>query len=100
MKVGLNLPDNHHGIHLATPIKGHEELVWMKPRVGEKYRVREHTCECKSRGVVYELCISGGLMFIRKIYRDFHSQTVTESERWRTARAKEMWVRLITGQVR
>ncbi|SDG05503.1 hypothetical protein SAMN05421505_101242 [Sinosporangium album] len=61
-------------------------------------RVREWTCECKS--IVYELCFSGGVGFLRRTKRRGEHTAVTETDRWQTSRARAVWTALLAGRVR
>ncbi|GAB3140925.1 hypothetical protein [Microbispora hainanensis] len=93
------LPAPFHGVHVAPPQTGCERLVWRKPTARCTHlRVRRHTCECQP--VVYELCVSGGLVFVRRTVRKPAGLSVRETEWLLTARAMELWQRLLTGQAR
>ncbi|WP_205831149.1 MULTISPECIES: hypothetical protein [Microbispora] len=50
--------------------------------------------------MVYELCVSGGLVFIRRTVRKPAGLSVRETEWLLTARAMELWRRLLAGQAR
>jgi hypothetical protein len=77
----------------------HETINWLPPvRRSERVRVRRHTCEC--RATIYELCHSGGLMFIRRTTRSDQTSTIHETERLITVRMEDLWTRLIVGQAR
>lgn len=89
-----------HGIHPAALIKDYEKLVWLNPTArSARCRVKQYTCDCKTIGVIYELCMSGGLMFIRKTYRDGKLETRYETHRWAVQYAESVWLDLISGRV-
>lgn len=89
----------YHGPHVGPLQADHEKLVWLKPLPRtDRVRVRQHTCECRED--LYELCASGGLMFIRRTMRRTRGTFVHETERWLSRRAAEAWALLMTGQVR
>lgn len=50
------------------------------------------------RAESYELCASGGLMFIRRTAMTSGKAVVHETERWLSKRAKDVWLLLLTGQ--
>lgn len=60
--------------------------------------MREHTCECDR--LVYELCAAGGVVFVRRRYREDKKITVWESEWLRTAEGMGLWMAILTGSAR
>jgi hypothetical protein len=95
----VTLPWPFHGVHVAPPQAGYEKITWKLPTARcIRVRVRRHTCEC--RITIYELCMSGGLMFIRRTVRRPEGSQVCETEWLPSAKALELWQRLIAGQVR
>ncbi|ETK35766.1 hypothetical protein MPTA5024_12360 [Microbispora sp. ATCC PTA-5024] len=95
----IPLPPPYHGLHPAPVMRGFEPIVWLSPtRRSDVVRVRRHTCECVP--IIYELCHSGGLLFIRRTVRNAEGPSIHESERLITVRMEALWERLITGQAR
>ncbi|GIH24262.1 hypothetical protein Aph01nite_25720 [Acrocarpospora phusangensis] len=96
-----NLPGGYevHGLHVAPAQPGCEALLWLPPVPRtDRTRVRQHTCEC--RATIYELCQAGGLRFIRRTVRGPDGSRIHETERVVTARAEQVWLRLLLGQAR
>ena len=89
----------YHGIHPAPQQPGCVPVDWQpaRPRA-DRVRVREHTCEC--RKTVYELCVSGGLVFIRRHLRERSGTLVHESAWLRTAEGERLWAQIIAGLAR
>ncbi|ADG87801.1 hypothetical protein TBS_00560 [Thermobispora bispora] len=93
------LPPEYHGLHVAPVQPGHEAIEWLTPtNRSDRVRVVQHTCECRT--TIYELCRSGGLMFIRRTVRTAKGARVHETERLITARMERLWMRLLLGQAR
>jgi hypothetical protein len=69
----------------------------MDLRPGERCRVIAWTCYCRS--VVYELCASGGQVFLRRTVQGTPC-TVQETSRTRMAEGHELWAALLTGRAR
>ncbi|MEU8279669.1 hypothetical protein ACFYOK_35685 [Microbispora bryophytorum] len=91
------IPPPYHGIHVPDLQRGAEELRWLKPqRRCTHIRVRRHTCECRPR--IYELCQAGGLVFVRRTDRKKVGLEVAETEWLLTARAQELWQKILTGR--
>ncbi|GII92298.1 hypothetical protein [Sinosporangium siamense] len=90
----------HRGnLHVTRPADQCEELSWHIPtRAGERVRVREWTCEC--RAIVYELCFSGGVGFVRRTKRRGRQVAVAETDRWGSRRVREVWSALLAGRMR
>ncbi|WP_327044024.1 hypothetical protein OG320_19850 [Microbispora sp. NBC_01189] len=62
-------------------------------------RVVAHTCDdCSS--LAYELCASGGLLFIRRTDRSGDQPKIRETERLPHARMRSLWTELLLGRVR
>ncbi|TDE41308.1 hypothetical protein E1295_30815 [Nonomuraea mesophila] len=87
----------YHGIHVQPPEPNHEQLVWSEPPPRSAHvRVRQHLCACQD--VAFELCVAGGLMFIRRATRTPDTVLVHETESWRSKRAEDVWTRLVSGE--
>ncbi|WP_067137733.1 hypothetical protein [Microtetraspora malaysiensis] len=94
-----DLPGPYHGIHPAPPQAGWEKVAWQECfSRATRIRVHEHTCECKK--IVYELCQAGGLIFVRRLYRASDGTAVLETEWLRPALARQLWMRILLGQMR
>lgn len=83
--------------HVPIPQVDHARLTWMDPRLGERCRVIAWTCHCRS--VVYELCASGGQVFLRRTVQGT-PRTVQETGRTRMAEGQELWAAMLTGRAR
>lgn len=95
----IPLPPPYHGIHVAPIQMGHQKINWLKPTArSDRVRVRLHTCECKA--TIYELCHSGGLVFIRRTIRGPDGSDVHETERLIWVRMEVLWNRLLLGEAR
>lgn len=89
----------YHGIHVGPLVADHEKLVWRVPVArSDRVRVREHTCMCRAES--YELCASGGLMFIRHTAQRAGKATVHETDRWLSRKAEAIWIFLLAGRAR
>jgi hypothetical protein len=90
-----------HGLHVAAPQPGFRKIRWLPaiPR-SDRVRVVQYTCDC--RGVVYELCSSGGLMYIRRLTYTANGEVkeVIETDRLVTAKMAELWAGLLAGEDR
>jgi len=87
-------------LHPAPEQPGHLKLHWS-PLTGRMARVRvvAHTCEwCVLES--YELCASGGLMFIRRTDRTHARPVESVTEHLPEGRMMPLWARLISGQAR
>ncbi|WP_285781693.1 hypothetical protein [Microbispora sp. NBRC 16548] len=62
-------------------------------------RVVAHTCDYCSP-LAYELCSSGGLLFVRRTDRTANTPKVRETERLPDARAHRTWLDLLLGRAR
>ncbi|MBD3147556.1 hypothetical protein [Microbispora bryophytorum] len=58
-----------------------------------------HTCDHCSP-LAYELCASGGVLFVRRTDRSGDQPKTGESERLPGARARRMWMDLLLGRAR
>ncbi|GII49972.1 hypothetical protein Psi02_63960 [Planotetraspora silvatica] len=63
----------------------------------DRIRVRRHTCDCQP--IVYELCQAGGLLFVRRLYRS-DEVLIQESEWLRAPDAEQLWMKILSGQMR
>ncbi|GAA2897770.1 hypothetical protein GCM10010517_62870 [Streptosporangium fragile] len=87
----------YHGIHVGLLAPDHEKLVWRAPAArSDRVRVREHTCACRVQS--YELCASGGLMFIRRTTMRSGKAVVHETDRWPSKQATNVWTLLLSGR--
>ena len=76
-----------------------EEVEWHEETDrGARTRVRDYTCGCQ--GVAYELCCSGGLMFVRRLDGRGEPSVVMESAWLVTREAERLWEALMAGLVR
>ncbi|MET8007645.1 hypothetical protein [Nonomuraea glycinis] len=88
----------YRGLHVAAA-RIRAELVAWEPAIprAHRVRVRAHTCVCRSP--IFELCMAGGLWFVRRITGE--SPAVIEESAWVSARACEgLWWRILRGQAR
>jgi hypothetical protein len=58
---------DYHGRHVTAAAAARAAIKWTPELPRGRVRVRDYTCEC--RPIVYELCQSGGITFIRKVTR-------------------------------
>lgn len=92
------LPD-FHGPHVDPRRAGAGRVDWSKPVPRfDRVRVLRHTCECKAR--IYELCVAGGLAWIRQTDRLESVPVVRESAPRPLGEVEEVWKKLLAGQVR
>ncbi|MBB2912255.1 hypothetical protein FHS43_003535 [Streptosporangium becharense] len=92
--------ERHHSRHVAPPQIRYERVDWrpQRPR-SDRVRVQEYTCDCGS--VFYELCQSGGLLFVRRTETRANGATVVHESPWEIAKqARELWFRLLMGAAR
>ncbi|MEU7746729.1 hypothetical protein [Nonomuraea sp. NPDC049158] len=94
--VTWTLLADYHGLHIAAPHVQAEPVGWEQSRPrANRIRVREHTCSCQR--LIFELCTSGGLWFVRRISGEGPSEAVESA--WLSARdARDLWVQILTGQ--
>lgn len=88
-----------HGRHPAPPSLYATRVPWS-PCTSRtaRVRVRDYTCECLP--LVFELCVSAGLAFVRRRQLSPARLLITESE-WTTRRqAEALWTDLMNGQAR
>ncbi|MFI9572096.1 hypothetical protein ACIG5D_11750 [Microbispora rosea] len=64
-----------------------------------RVRVVAHTCDHCSP-LAYELCASGGLLFVRRTDRSGGQPEIRETERLPDMRARRMWLDLLLGRAR
>ncbi len=85
---------------MAPEQPGHVAIRWMpETRRSVRARVVAHTCDyCSS--LAYELCASGGLLFVRRTDRTGTRPQVRETERLPDARARRTWMDLLLGRAR
>ena len=82
-------------IHIPVPIEGHATIDWDPPRSSsERIRVHDYTCSCSP--TFYELCQSGGQLFIRRTRRS-DQLIVDESPRACMIKAMILWANLLNG---
>ncbi|MEU8192213.1 hypothetical protein AB0C10_00365 [Microbispora amethystogenes] len=62
-------------------------------------RVVAHTCDDCSP-LAYELCASGGLLFVRRTDRSGDRPKIRETERLPYARMRPLWTELLLGRAR
>lgn len=85
------------GLHVAPEQPG-VALQWMaETRRTVRVRVVAHTCDHCSP-LAYELCASGGLLFVRRTDRTNRTPEVRETERLPDARARRVWLDLLHGR--
>ncbi|TDC83340.1 hypothetical protein E1292_49960 [Nonomuraea deserti] len=78
-----------HGRHVRPGADVRGAIKW-DPAVGRsRVRVRDCTCECMP--VVYELCMAGGLSFIRKTTRVGVNVKVEEFTTRPNSRVHDLW---------
>ncbi|MGW7477083.1 hypothetical protein ACWGH8_00700 [Nonomuraea muscovyensis] len=88
---------DYHGPHADPPQPWAEPVEWERslPRA-DRLRVRAHTCGC--RRPFFELCTAGGLWFVRRMSGESPADVV--ETRWMRERAaKDLWRRILSGQV-
>ncbi|KAB8186366.1 hypothetical protein FH610_005995 [Microbispora catharanthi] len=96
------LPDESTcpGLHVAPEQPGHVAIRWMREtRRTVRARVVAHTCDYCS-ALAYELCSSGGLLFVRRMDRSGDQPKTGETERLPDARARRLWMDLLLGKAR
>ncbi|WP_204048308.1 hypothetical protein [Microbispora siamensis] len=62
-------------------------------------RVVAHTCD-HCAPLAYELCASGGLLFVRRTDRTANTPEVREAERLPDPQARRLWMDLLLGKAR
>ncbi|GGO12044.1 hypothetical protein GCM10010116_24190 [Microbispora rosea subsp. aerata] len=88
------------GLHVAPEQPGCVAVRWMREtRRSVRARVVAHTCDHCSP-LAYELCASGGLLFVRRTDRSGDRPEIRETERLPDARARRMWLDLLLGRAR
>ncbi|QYC44292.1 hypothetical protein Nocox_33620 [Nonomuraea coxensis DSM 45129] len=86
-------------LHLPPAQKGAQSLLWYPARRFERFRVIAWTCH-EHRETWYELCESGGLSFIRRLTGPAMRPHAGQTYAWRTAKAWNVWLALLSGKVR
>ncbi|GAA3132954.1 hypothetical protein GCM10017600_44660 [Streptosporangium carneum] len=87
----------YHSTHVGPLVTDYEELTWRVPVArSDRVRVREHTCICQVQS--YELCASGGLLFIRRTTVKSGKAVVHETDRWLSKQARGTWLLLLAGR--
>ncbi|TLP62023.1 hypothetical protein FXF59_26820 [Microbispora tritici] len=99
-RPGDELLDACPGLHVAPEQPGHVVIRWMcETRRSVSVRVVAHTCdECSP--LAYELCASGGLLFVRRTDRSDGRPEIRETERLPYARMRPLWMELLLGRAR
>ncbi|MBP2705972.1 hypothetical protein JOL79_19375 [Microbispora sp. RL4-1S] len=64
-----------------------------------RVRIVAHTCDYCSP-LAYELCASGGLLFVRRTDRSGDQPKIHETERLPHARKRPLWTELLLGRAR
>jgi hypothetical protein len=82
-----------HGRHVSAAALARTAITWTPERPHGQVRVRDYTCECKP--VVYELCQSGGVTFIRKMTRKGEEATIEEYIARSGVEVHAVWRRLL-----
>ena len=91
--------DDFHSTHPAPPRPDALPVSWSSPLPHSSgIRVRDYTCECRS--LVFELCVAGGLAFIRRYDRSVSPGVIVESPRERAHNTELLWWQLIAGKAR
>ncbi len=88
------------GLHVAPQQPEHVAIRWMREtRRSVRARVVAHTCDYCSP-LAYELCASGGLLFVLRTDRSGDQAEIRETERLPDARARRTWMDLLLGRAR
>ena len=94
----LDEPDRLHGAHVPIRRGSVRQLQWWEPTPAERVRVLAWTCDCQAR--FYELCQSGGMVYIRRTVQKDPEPEISESHRWPVQDGWRVWFDLLTGEVR
>lgn len=81
--------------HVAALKPGHEAINWQEPHPDGRTRSVKWTCDC--RPVVYEMCRSGGLYFLR---RSTDGTCSGETSRAIWATVERLWTAILCGMAR
>ncbi|WP_307800938.1 hypothetical protein [Microbispora triticiradicis] len=85
---------------MAPKQPGHVVIRWLcETRRSVYVRVVAHTCDDCSPPA-YELCASGGLLFVRRTDRSGDRPKICETERLPYARMRPLWTELLLGRAR
>ncbi|GAA3138972.1 hypothetical protein GCM10010486_01130 [Nonomuraea roseoviolacea subsp. carminata] len=88
-----------HGLHVAPSNEFCVRIQWHDAtNRASRVRVRAHTCLCTSPS--YELCQSGGLLFIRRTTRGPGRRAIHESPWQVRAEGMRLWELLVEGLAR
>ncbi|MDA0631907.1 hypothetical protein OUY22_00635 [Nonomuraea sp. MCN248] len=87
----------YHSVHPAKERPNLTPVHWHPGASrAARVRVRAYTCDCLP--VVFELCVAGGLAFVRRHERSIGRLVVVESE-WETwRRTEELWIAILRGE--
>ncbi|MFG1960775.1 hypothetical protein [Nonomuraea sp. NPDC049028] len=95
----MDIYPDFHGPHAGEQRPDAETITWLAPMSRFPcVRVIRHTCECQE--VIYELCTSGGLAWVRVTERAKSGPVIRESHPGPYGAAEELWTKFMTGQVR
>ena len=94
----LDEPDRLHGAHVPIRRGSVRQLQWWEPTPAERVRVLAWTCDCQAR--FYELCQSGGMVYIRRTVQKDPEPEISETHRWPVQEGWRVWLDLLTGEVR
>ncbi|ADG87067.1 hypothetical protein [Thermobispora bispora] len=94
----LDEPDRLHGAHVPIRRGSVRQLQWWEPTPAERVRVLAWTCDCQAR--FYELCQSGGMVYIRRTVQKDPEPEISETHRWPVQEGWRVWFDLLTGEVR
>ena len=75
----LDEPDRLHGAHVPIRRGSVRQLQWWEPTPAERVRVLAWTCDCQAR--FYELCQSGGMVYIRRTVQKDDGPEIAETRR-------------------
>ncbi|GLW09370.1 hypothetical protein Misp01_44990 [Microtetraspora sp. NBRC 13810] len=73
-------------------------LEWLAPMSMGRVLVLEWTCACQP--TYYELCQSGGLVYVRRTVKHSGGSEVSETQRVWMKRAYQTWTAVLRGQAR
>jgi hypothetical protein len=85
--------------HLPPMQSGCTSLTWFGEQRFARFRMVAWTCH-EHRETWYELCLAGGLAFIRRLSGDPMKPMVALTHPWRESEARAVWVALLSGRVR
>lgn len=83
--------------HVSTLQRDHARLEWRTPDdILERARPEAWTCAC--RATFYELHVSAGRGFIRRILQHEDGPRIHETRLWRISEARAVWSALLAGR--